>query len=161
MYVKRCFLCNYNGYSNWFLNTEDQIISGQKEYANYIKLTWEKTREWQVTDVLPSLMLYCSNLLKDEKKFSWSCSWIRVQSWPEPKMHQIIPHPRKPPTYPSPNPTSFYLLSLRGKCWIRGGVGGGGFPETWNDLIIYCHLSHTCTWCHTELCDTRSPKTQH
>ena len=27
------------------------------------------------------------------------------------------------PTYPSPNPKCFYSLSLRAKCWGRGGVG--------------------------------------
>ena len=31
---------------------------------------------------------------------------------------------RKPPTYPSPNPIFFYLLSPRAKSLIRGGVGG-------------------------------------
>ena len=27
-------------------------------------------------------------------------------------------------TYPFPNPTFLNLLSLRAKCWVRGGVGG-------------------------------------
>ena len=37
------------------------------------------------------------------------------------------------PNYPSPIPFFFfYSLSLRAKCWGRGGVGGE-FPETCND----------------------------
>jgi len=34
----------------------------------------------------------------------------------------------KLPTYPSPNPTFLYLLSLIAKCWVRGGVDGE-FPR--------------------------------
>ena len=35
---------------------------------------------------------------------------------------------RETPTYPSPNPTFLYILSLKANCWVRGRVGGG-FPR--------------------------------
>ena len=40
-------------------------------------------------------------------------------------------------TYPSPNPTFlfFYLLSLKAKCWVRGGVVGE-FPQKHATILL-------------------------